>query len=198
MRLWVGLLAATVTIAIPALGCGLGGKHSAEMETLGTACAGTPVAEAPAYTGGGGPHPMMAFIQRPNSRYRQAFGMLTTRTPGGHDIASTQLLLCMDLEQSVELERCYFDTQLRVGFIPVPGARTGGPSFPRVRVQRRVRVVAASTGQTIAETTLTGSEPPPCDHPIVGDPSDGDFRGGDVSDHEVNVWAEPYALGNAP
>lgn len=197
-RLAWGLCAATLAIAIPALGCGFGAEHAAEMQTLGAVCAGTPATGALPYTAGPGRHPVMTFQQRRDGGpWTQAFGMLTPATPGGHDIASTELVLCMGPEREVELERCFFDTQLRVGLVPVPGTRMEGPSFPRVRVERTVRVVAAATAETVGETTLSGDEPPPCGRSITGDPSDSDFRGGDVSDHAVNVWAEPFGLGTA-
>lgn len=179
--------------------CFGGGQHAVEVAALGAVCSGTAAPAAPAYVRGPGQHPLFAMRQGLSSgRWSQAFGMLTTRTPGGSSVATTQLVLCIEPEQRVELGRCAFDSQLTVGFVPVPGAVTGGPSFARVRKQQRVRIVAARTAETIGDTVLQGSEPPSCDHSIVGHPSDADFRGGDVGDFTINAWAEPYGLGTAP
>lgn len=179
--------------------CFGGGEHAQEIARLAAACDGAPVPGAPPYVAGPGPHPMMALQRGASSgRWSQGFGMLTTRTPSGHDVASTQLVLCVEPATETVVGECAFDTQLRVGLVPVPGTRSEGPTFQQVQVSQRTRIVAVATGQTVAETTLQGSAPPACDHPILGEPSAADFRGGDVGSFTINQWAEPYGLGTAP
>src|SRR5687767_1460029 len=101
----IATLAAAIPTAIPILACGVGAEHAAEVRTLAAVCDGTPAPGAPAYVAGAGAHPIMALQRSSDGGWRQSFGMLTTRTPGGHDVASTQLVLCIDSPRDVELER---------------------------------------------------------------------------------------------
>lgn len=182
-------------LCLSLVSCGLGGRHAAEVQAIAGGCVGVPVVGAPAHVGGPGPHPILAVRQSPSGRWAQGFGMLTTRTPAGHDIATTQLVLCVDAPREVEVGLCSFDTQLRVGFVPVPGTRMSGPTFRRIRMEQPVRIVAAATAQVVGATVLTGTEPPPCDTSIVGHPGASDFRGGAIPDAAINQWAEPFGLG---
>lgn len=189
-----------VFLALVALCCGGCKKTRAQVEAeqVSQACAKHPVTGAKPYVQGTGPHPIMVFESLRSDKYMRPFGRLTSKTPVGRDRASTELALCIERPVEQELETCQFGRQLRVGFVRVPGARVEGPSFPRVVISKKARIVAVASGETVAEKAFEGSAPPGCDHSIVGHPSAGDFRGGEVSDLEIDMWAESYALGQKP
>ena len=193
-RIGSTLVSALVLVA-PSLACGFAAEQRERIAPMAAACDGTGDARAPAYVPGQGPHPIMALGRvRPDGAWTQSLGRLTTRTPAGGSVERTQLVLCEDPPRELELGECAFDRVLRVGLVPVPGVRADGPSFPRVQVEQRARIVAVASGQTIAEQVFRGADPPPCDRSITGEPSASDFRGAAVPSAEVDAWAEGYAL----
>lgn len=188
-------LLCAIALLAPSLACGFAAEQRERIAPMAAACDGAGSASAPAYVPGQGPHPIMALGRvRPDGPWTQSLGRLTTRTPAGGRVESTQLVLCEDPPREVELGECAFDTVLRVGLVRVPGVRAEGPSFPRVQVEQRARIVALASGATIAEQVFRGADPPACDRSITGEPSASDFRGGGVSSAAIDAWAEGYAL----
>jgi hypothetical protein len=177
----IGLVAALVLA-----GCGL---SSDDQRELSAACEGRPVAGAGAHERG--PDGFVPF------KKDDADGSYAYDVDGVHyklrrpsKLAEAHTVFCMEPVEEVPEGLCAFDTVEGVGVAGIQVMEVGrseGPTFPRVSMQRKARLVDPSTGDTIAEHTET-IEAPKCDQ-FVGDPTKSAFRALSPSGISFADWA---------
>lgn len=116
---------------------------------LSAACAGRGVAGTAPYPQGD-LHPMVILDERGQ------VGVDTDQAAGlGWEpmaVRFAQLVACVSEEESIQVEHCPYTIE----------GGGGAASITRVRHQRDVRVIEASTGKSVFEQTLEGSTPPVC------------------------------------
>lgn len=123
-----------------------------EFGPLSAACAGTPVPVARAFVPGQ-PHRLVGM--------RMSGGGWTldaSRVPGSvraTELHNTDVVACFGDEAAQTLETCTYAVNYR--------GRTSEVNHPRTVAQLPLRLVAASTGQTISQGVLQGAMPPACD-----------------------------------
>ncbi len=102
---------------------------------------------------------------------------------GGADVVA-----CFGDETNLPLETCTYQVYYR--------GRTSEANYPRTRAQLPVRLVAASTGQFIAEGIIKGAEPRTCASQVSttgSNPSAFHVQGGAVTAADVQSWVQSPA-----
>lgn len=89
-------------------------------------------------------------------------------------VEEAQLIACIGLDKETEIQVCHYD----------------GPDITRYRSETTVRLVEASTGQTIATTTLYGTDPRIC-RPIEAYQATG-LKGDPVTFEQLQDWLHSF------
>ncbi len=155
-----------------------------ELGPLGAACAGTPVPVARAFVPGQ-PHRIVGM--------RMTGGGWTlddARVPGSvraTELHNTDVVACFGDEAAQTLETCTYQVYFR--------GRASAQSYPRTVAQVPLRLVAASTGQTISQGVLQGAMPHGCDSQGGNGASANAFhvQGPSVSEADVLAWLRSTA-----
>lgn len=150
-----------------------------EFGPLNGVCAGTPVPVARAFVPGQ-PHRLVGM--------RMSGGGWTldaSRVPWGvraTELHNTDVVACFGDEAAQTLETCTYQVYYR--------GRTSAPSYARTVAQLPLRLVAASTGQTISQGVLQGAMPPACDSQGANGASANAFhvQGPSVGEADVLAW----------
>lgn len=175
-------------IALSPLACGLT-MSSADKDKLAAACEGQAVAGAGAHEGGAA-----GFISFKKDEQGDAFAYdvdgVHFKLKRPKKLAETQTVFCMEAPEEIDAGVCAFDTVKGVGVAGIQVAELGrseGPTFARVSMQRSGRLVDPSTGETIAEHTVT-IEAPACES-FTGEPSESSFRAITPTGISFGDWA---------
>lgn len=105
-------------------------------------------------------------------------------------LADARTVFCMEPVEEVSEGACAFDTVEGIGVAGIQVVevdRAKGPTFARVSMQRKARLVDPSNGETIAEH-IEKNEAPACDQ-FVGDPTESAFRAQPPSGIAFADWA---------
>jgi hypothetical protein len=106
------------------------------------------------------------------------------------ELAKVNTVFCLAAAQEVPQGDCAFEESSGIGVAGVQVVETGrskGPTFPRIGQQRTARLVDPSTGETIAEHTIT-NDAPKCDA-FTGEPVAENFRANPPTGIAFADWA---------
>jgi WD40 repeat protein len=112
--------------------------------TMAPVCQGNAVAQAAAFTGGTGVHPVIYITDNPSYDTPVRWSPLA--------IGETQLVACIGQSQMRQIESCQYTAQ----------GGGAAPSITRYQNVLEVHLVAAQTGETIAVVNVEGQEPDEC------------------------------------
>ena len=151
---------------------------SAEDEAaISQACTGATVPGAGAYADGakGG---LVTFTQDElGEEYKQNIFNPPTAGDQPEELAKVTAVLCLDAP-----------TSALVGVCEVTSAGFASKDYDMIHKQRVGRVVDPSTGEVVAETSVTGFPDDDCTGISRGSASKGDFIGDDPDHTDYNTW----------
>jgi hypothetical protein len=179
---------AAIPVALALFGCGLMMSQE-DQAKLAKACEGEAVEGAGAYAGGG--DGFMTFVKKDaSSPFEWSVDGVHFKLKKSTKLADTHAVFCLEPVEEVDEGLCAFDTIEGIGVagvqvIDVKSSK--GPTFPRVSMQRKGRIVDPSTGETIAEHTVK-QEAPKCDA-FTGEPVKENFRAIEPTGISFADWA---------
>jgi hypothetical protein len=176
-------------LTIISLMCGTCGyfayKHNEQVQAtygaLTVACSGQPVPGAAAYTPGPGPHKVVRATQGSGGSWSASENVPQGWL--GTGVADTSLVLCELENRSEQLDTCTLSVRTGSG----ANRRYRDQDFTRTRERESYRLVAAATGQTIAEGVLRGEDPNTCYSWRGDSPSSSDFIG-ELPERALELW----------
>jgi hypothetical protein len=163
-------------------------EDAAPFRPLVTACAGAPVAGTAAV----GTRAGMVQAQAVDEDGDLAPYWLPTVQRSG-SLAETERVVCRGALERFDAESCEYETGI------VTGVMGGRNVIQRFGYRRTVRVVAASTGQTLAEHTFEGAPPAACPESAEFD-TGGEtqsYYGEAPEDDPIHQWIAEVAAGRA-
>lgn len=180
-------------IAVLCTVCGVAGYyHDKETQStygaLTAACEGRPVAGTRPYTAGAGVHRVVGVHRNSSNAWRVSNGLIPNDQLA-QGIADTEVVACLGEETRVTLGNCQFYST-RLG-VRVPGTDR---SYPRTQQSLPVRLVIASTGQTLTAGNVVGPVPTACSQNI-GRPSSSTFEGSSVGSSQLGPWISATLAG---
>ncbi len=155
---------------------------------LTAACEGRPVAGTRPYVAGPGVHRVVGANRNSSGTWRIS-NSLIPNAQLAQGVSDTEIVACVGEETSVTLGNCEFYST-RYG-IRVPGTDR---SYPRTQKSLPVRLVIASTGQTLTMGNVIGPVPTACSQNI-GRPSSSTFQGSSVGSTQVGPWLSATLAG---
>lgn len=172
MRTFSILLASVSSLGL--VGCiGMG---SEDKKKLAGACEGQAVEGAGSYQGGA--EGFMPFEQKePGETFGYSVDGVHFKLHRASSLAETHTVFCLEPVEEVEQGQCAFETVEGIGVAGIPVvdlSRSKGPTFPRVGMKRKGRLVDPSTGETVAEH-LVEVPAPKCEG-TFGEPTESAFR----------------------
>lgn len=185
--------------ALIAVACGTCGvfaymKHAQDQETYGpltAACDGQAVAGAAAYTPGAGIHRAILVQEGLTDGWSASSG----GTPDAWlstGVADTELVICQGEAQSETVETC----NLSVTRGTKRNRRTRMENFDRTLNTRSYRLVAAATGETVAEGILRSEDPQGCYEYTGNTPTHADFAG-NIPSGALEQWLVRASAGES-
>jgi hypothetical protein len=163
-------------------------KDQQTFGALAPACEGRPVPGARAYVPGPATHRTVAATRQSDGTWRIA----SSRVPADlrpTGVADAEVVACLGDEAEATLETCRI-YRTRYG-IRVPGSER---YYPRVQRSQQVRLVAASTGQTITQGSVAGPVPRDCTV-VLGTASASDYRGSLPEASQLGAWIRAMLAG---
>lgn len=162
---WCAAVLLTLTVS----GCGLIMSQD-DQAKLAKACEGQAVAGAGSYAGGA--EGFMVFKRDDDgSDYDYSVDGVHFKLKTATKLEEVHTVFCLEPPEQVDEGTCAFKTVEGVGLAGVQlidVSESEGPTFPRVSIQRKGRIVDPATGETVAETVVKNAAPT-CDS-FVGDP----------------------------
>jgi hypothetical protein len=184
------VLVAVVAVAlggVVAVAAVLQRREIAEFGPVTAACAGAAVAGTRPYVPGQ-PHRFVG-ARMGVSGWTPDFSRLPSERRAA-DASNADVVLCFGDEATQTLETCTYEVSFR--------GRTSTYQYPRTVTRLPVRLIAASTGQPIAQDTVQGVVPPTCDSQggsASASPSALYVQGPSVGVAELQAWLQsPAAL----
>jgi hypothetical protein len=160
-------------------------REVAEFGPVTAACAGTAVPGTRAYVPGQ-PHRLVG-ARMDGSGWTPDF----PRVPAdlrASEASNADVVMCFGDEVTQTLETCTYDVYFR--------GRTSVRNYPRTVTRLPVRLVAASTGQPLAQEVVQGVVPPACDSQTSSassTPSAFHVQGASVGLAEIQAWLQSPA-----
>ena len=159
-----------------------------DQRKLSAACEGKAVEGAGNYAGG--IDGFIVFTQaKPDAGFEYSVDGVHYKLRDPVKIEEAKTVFCLDAAEQVEEGFCAFETVEGIGVAGVQlvdVSKSKGPTFPRISVQRKARLVDPSTGETVAEY-VHKSAAPKCDQ-FVGDPVAENFRALEPSPISFADW----------
>lgn len=150
-------------------------KHAQDQETYGpltAACDGQAVAGAAAYTPGSGIHRAIVVQEGLTDGFSANSGA-TPEAWLSTSVADTELVICEGATQSETIGTC----NLSVTRGTKRNRRSRMENFNRTLNRRSYRLVAAATGETVAEGILRSEDPKECHEYTGNNPTHAEFSG---------------------
>ena len=177
--------------ALLCVGAGVAGylANQRDQQTYGAlreACNGHGVPGARMYNPATPPHRVVG-VARTAAGGDWSIKMSLVRSPRRADsVANTDIVMCVEPEVEVPLGTCEVWSTRN-------GVRVAGSTrnYPRVQVQRPVRLVSAQTGVTLNQTVLIGGVPAACSTSFGRRGTASDFRGSSPDDDETEPYLAP-------
>ncbi len=147
---------------------------------VASACYGSSIPSAATYSGGAGPHPILLVSTEGEVYLRNRAGetgLWNSDLPASwlpSEVSAVELVACLGPEAEQPVERCSY---------------IGGPPIIRYQHEIAIRVVAARTGEVVAQDTLRGSYPSDC--PSTAPVSQTRIDGTNVYFEQVVDYLEP-------
>ncbi len=159
-------------------------QRNEEFSPVLAACAGNAVSGARPFVAGQ-PH-RLAGAKMSGSGWTLDFFRIPTEMRAT-DLANTDVVACFGDSAPQPLETCNYQVYFR--------GRTTPKAYPRTVDQVPVRLVAAATGQLLAQTTLQGPTPATCDSQGGSGSTPNAFhvQGAAVSSAELLAWLQSPA-----
>lgn len=186
----IGVIAGIVVLCTV---CGVAGYyHDKQTQStygaLTAACEGRPVAGAKPYVAGPGVHRVVGADRNSSGNWRITNSIIPSdQTAQG--VADTEIVACLGEETRITLGNCDF-YRTRYG-VRVPGSDR---SYPRTQQSLPVRLVIASTGQTLTTGNVIGPVPTACSQNF-GSPSSSTFQGSSVGSSQFGPWLSATLAG---
>jgi hypothetical protein len=195
VKLALGCGALTMTtvvcLACAAFGYGHYRQEQATWGALGVACEGRPVPGAAPFVPGPGVHGAIVAARGLSG----GFDASSFRTPSAwlsRGVSDAQLVICVGAEETESVGTCTLPYTSGAG----RSRRTRLTDFARTRQKQSYRLVAATTGQLVAETTLRSEDPIECAKWTGSNPQVADFEA-TISPDALEQWLVRAADGGS-
>jgi hypothetical protein len=154
--------------------------------TLADVCRGNTVKVA-AYSPEAGIHPAMGISKDSDDSDYQVNTAVIPEEAKAETLEQTELVACIEAEQETLVESCAY---------VIGEGEDANASVERYAYSRDVKLIEASTGNIVDQTTLAGNAPRECldDETFVNDSKLLTVKGDNVSNNDIQEWLREFVV----